>query len=133
MKSIRLILWSAAVLLLIAAVVIPACSKSSSNKVTNPGGGGGGLELNSGNIGAGLAFDHTFNTAGTFPYHCTIHAAMTGNSITVDPNSSVTSVNVSIVSSSAPGFSPSSATIKTGGTVHWTNATGVTHTVTSGN
>jgi plastocyanin len=131
MKSIRSLLLSAALLLLVAAVVVPACSKKS-NKVTNPGGGGGGLELNSGNIVASATFDHTFNTAGTFPYHCTIHSAMTGNSITVDPNSTVSSVNVSIVSSTAPGFSPSAATIMVGGTVHWTNNTGTTHTVTSG-
>ena len=130
MKSMRSLLLSAALLLLVAAVAVPACSKK--NKVTNPGGGGGGLELNSGNVAPSGTFDHTFNTAGTFPYHCTIHSAMTGNSITVDPNSTVSSVNVSIVSSSAPGFSPSAATIKVGGTVHWTNSTGNTHTVTSG-
>ena len=134
MKSTRLVLWLVTLVVLAAAAGITACSKNS-YKATNPGGGGGGggLELNSGNIAAGGTFDHTFGTAGTFPYHCTIHAVMTGNSVIVDPNSSVTSANVSIVGATAPGFSPSTLTIKVGGMVHWTNNGGTTHTVTSGN
>jgi plastocyanin len=28
--------------------------------------------------GSGTAFDHTFDSAGTYDYHCTIHAGMTG-------------------------------------------------------
>ena len=36
----------------------------------------------SGNIAVGATFDHTFATAGTFPYHCTIHSQMHG-SVTV--------------------------------------------------
>jgi plastocyanin len=28
--------------------------------------------------GSGTVFDHTFDTTGTFAYHCTIHAGMTG-------------------------------------------------------
>lgn len=31
---------------------------------------------NAGNIGAGASASHTFTTAGTYPYHCTYHAAM---------------------------------------------------------
>ena len=131
MKSIRIVLWSAALVLLIAGLAIQACSKSNS-KVTNPGGGGGGTDFNSGNIGSGGTFDHVFSTAGRFPYHCAIHTVMTGDSVIVDAGSSVTSVNVSIVSASAPGFSPPIVTVKTGGTVHWTNNAGSTHTVTSG-
>ena len=33
---------------------------------------------NSGGIGAGQSFSQTFSTAGTFPYHCTIHPGMVG-------------------------------------------------------
>jgi len=36
----------------------------------------------SGNLAAGATFDHTFATAGTFAYHCTIHSSMKG-SVTV--------------------------------------------------
>ena len=32
----------------------------------------------SGNLAPGSTFDHTFATAGTFAYHCTIHSQMHG-------------------------------------------------------
>jgi plastocyanin len=32
----------------------------------------------SGNIGSGSSFTKTFSTAGTYPYHCSIHPTMTG-------------------------------------------------------
>jgi plastocyanin len=35
------------------------------------------------NLPSGQIFVHTFPTAGSFPYHCTIHASMTGT-ITVN-------------------------------------------------
>ena len=43
-----------------------------------------GASFDSGNLGAGSSFSHTFSAAGTFPYHCTIHSSMTGT-ITVTP------------------------------------------------
>src|SRR5262245_26363577 len=102
--------------------VIWACSKSSNP--TNPtggggGGGGGGVELNSGGVPPGGVYQHTFANAGSFPYHCTIHAAMTGNTVTVNASSNNDSAFVQIVSSASPGFSPSSVTIKPGGHVRW--------------
>jgi plastocyanin len=33
---------------------------------------------NSGGIGAGQSFSQTFSTAGTYPYHCSIHPGMVG-------------------------------------------------------
>jgi plastocyanin len=38
----------------------------------------------SGNLAPGSTFDHTFATAGTFAYHCTIHSQMHGT-VTVTP------------------------------------------------
>jgi len=35
-----------------------------------------GSELASNEIAAGQTFSHTFNTAGTFSYHCSIHSSM---------------------------------------------------------
>jgi len=120
------VLWRSAVALAIAAsLVIAACSNKSNP--TAPGGGGGGLELNSGNIAAGGMFQHAFVNAGTYNYHCTIHAPMTG-SVVVDNAAPSSVVAVSITSSSAPF---PAATVKPGGTVTWTNNTGVPHTVTS--
>ena len=35
----------------------------------------------SGNLAPGARFDFTFQSAGTYPYHCTIHPGMTGTVI----------------------------------------------------
>ena len=35
-------------------------------------------EFNSGNVFAGDTYSHTFNSAGTYAYHCAVHASMTG-------------------------------------------------------
>jgi plastocyanin len=37
--------------------------------------------FNSGNIAANGIYSYIFNTAGTYPYHCTIHSSMTGTVI----------------------------------------------------
>ncbi len=34
--------------------------------------------FNSGNVANGGSYTYTFNTAGTFSYHCSIHSTMTG-------------------------------------------------------
>jgi len=39
----------------------------------------------SGILSNGQSFSYTFTTAGTYPYHCEVHLAMTGT-ITVNPN-----------------------------------------------
>ena len=118
-----------AALVIAGALAIHSCGGSSS-KSTNPygGGGGGGVpkELDSGNITAGTTFSHTFNTAGSFPYHCNIHAGMTG---TVVVNASNTTTDASLNMSTGNPYA--TVNLKTGGTVHWNNITTVTHTVTS--
>ena len=38
-----------------------------------------GTELASSTLGAGKTFTHTFTTAGTFAYHCSIHRYMVGS------------------------------------------------------
>jgi len=37
-----------------------------------------GASFASGTIANGASFSHTFGVAGSFPYHCSIHAFMTG-------------------------------------------------------
>ena len=37
--------------------------------------------FDSGNLSPNTTFSYTFNNAGTFPYHCTIHTYMTGTII----------------------------------------------------
>jgi plastocyanin len=43
-----------------------------------------GKFTSSGNLNSGDTYQYTFNTAGTFPYHCTIHPSMTAT-VTVTP------------------------------------------------
>ena len=102
--------WTSTAALSIAiASVVTIYSCGSSSKTTAPPPGGGGAELSSPAIAATATFSHTFMAAGTFPYHCTIHSVMTGNSVTVDAASSNTVQAVSIVGG-APGYSPSAVT-----------------------
>ncbi len=90
---------------------------------------GTGIELNSGFLSPLATFQHTFMTAGSYPYHCEIHTVMRGTVI-VDI-AGPPSASVSIVSATSTGFSPSSVTVAPGGTVTWTNNHTTTHTVTS--
>jgi plastocyanin len=50
---------------------------SSSHTVTSDSGS----ELKSGTLSNGQTYTHTFNTAGTFTYHCSIHPMMTAEII----------------------------------------------------
>ncbi len=83
-------------------------------------------ELDSATIAGGGTYPHTFASVGTFGYHCTIHSGMTG-SVTVATGQPATAT-VDIQGSS---FSPSTISVAPGGTVTWTNVSGLNHTVTS--
>jgi plastocyanin len=131
MRITRFSAFLIAVLAVTALGIAAGCGGKSSSP-TNTGGGGGGGPLNSGTLAPnGGSFTFTFSTAGTFGYHCGIHAVMQGNSITVSDASAVDSVVVNVVGVSAPGFSPSATTIKTGGKVRWVNPDGSAHSVVS--
>ena len=117
-------LGSAAALLSLLA--LPACSKNSSG-TNNPAGPM--LELNSQPIANGTSFAHPFNTAGQFPYHCSIHPVMTGVVTVTQAGAAVDSVD--ILNNTATGFSPMNVAVGVGGTVTWRNKSGITHTVTS--
>ena len=84
-------------------------------------------ELDSGDFGPGGTFQHTFATAGNYGYHCIHHSPMTG-SVVVSANAPSTTASVSITSS-VMAFP--AASVKPGGTVTWTNNSGLVHTVTS--
>lgn len=108
-----------ALVLLVAA--LPACSKKSTNPPP-----GGALELNSPTLNPGAQYMHTFNTPGTFPYHCEIHGGMQA-SVTVGAGG-LPGASISITDNV---FTPGSVTVTPGSTVTWTNNGGNPHTVTS--
>ena len=100
------------VLLLSAVMIVTSsCGSSNSNYTTNPNPTP--KELNSGDFGSGGTFQHRFNTAGTFAYHCIHHSPMTG-SVVVSAAATETDVHVTIVSSSAPF---PAASVKPGGLI----------------
>jgi plastocyanin len=108
-----------ALALLIAA--LPACSKKSTNPPP-----GGALELNSGTLNPGNQYVHTFNTPGTFPYHCNFHGGMQAT-VTVGAGG-LPGASISITDNA---FTPASVTVTPGSAVTWTNNGGNQHTVTS--
>ena len=120
--SLKTLLSLLVAALLASSVVVLGCSK---DKSTNPPTTT--LELNSGGLTNGQAYQHRFATAGTFNYHCSIHTTMHGG-VVVDAGAPGTDSTVTI---SGFAFNPSVITVKPGQTVHWTNLDNTTHTVTS--
>ncbi len=76
----------------------------------------------SGTLNTGDKYFYTFNDAGVYPYHCTIHPAMTAVVVVVDP------VEISIAGFA---FNPDSINVVPGTMVRWTNEDGVEHSSTS--
>ena len=126
MKDISLSARLRLALLTLLLVSAAACSGNNGYNAppTTPGNT---LELDSGDLGNGASYQHVFNTAGTFPYHCIHHSPMVG-SVVVSASATDTLVNISIVSATSPF---PAASVKPGGRVIWTNNTAMLHTVTS--
>ena len=98
-------IWSlAAVVLVVAIAAVPACSKKD-DKTTSPPPA---KELNSAALATNATYVHTFNTVGTFPYHCSIHPSMTA-SVIVTSGGPTTPLAIGI--NLATGFSPASPTV----------------------
>lgn len=138
MNRIRLAA-AAALIVSIAALAlgIASCGGKSKSPTAPPPGGGGTETFSSGTLGASATYDHVFTIAGTHDYRCTFHSASNGSGgftgmigvITVDTASvSPALVNVDIGPGGTMTFNPATATVKVGGTVHWTNQSG-THDV----
>ena len=54
---------------------------TNSDSVTHTITSDSGTELKSSSLSNGQTYTHTFNTAGTFAYHCSIHTTMKGTII----------------------------------------------------
>ena len=113
-------------LLSLVLVTLSSCGSNNGGGYSTTGPGNT-MELNSGDIPPGGAYEHRFTTAGTFAYHCIHHSPMTG-SVTVNAGAADTLVQVTITSSTSPF---PAASVKPGGRVVWTNANDMLHTVTS--
>jgi hypothetical protein len=99
-------------------------------------------ELN-GSLAASAQYAHTFNTAGTFNYHCTIHpacASLAGKIVVIAPGGTIVNRVLAITQSggtSGPYGATCSAlslqvdTVFVGDQVTWTNNSPFAHTVTS--
>ena len=60
--------------------------------------------FNSGNLNNGQSFSYTFNQAGTFPYHCSIHTNIHGTIVVSSSATSSTPSPNSSSSSSGTGY-----------------------------
>jgi len=124
MRPVRGILAAALCLAALAA----GCS-SGKDSMTGPGSSGGG-GFASGTLAPGAMFAFTFSDSGAFGYHCGLHPSiMKGAKVIVSDTASANAASVQIVSLSTPGFSPATVAVKPGGTVTWTNAHGMNHSV----
>lgn len=136
-KTIRLLPKALALCLAVAGL----SSCRSSNPAMPPGAGGG--ELNGSLSAGGGQYAHTFATAGTFNYYCTIHPSCgsLAGTIVVMPSGSPIQNRVLAISqsggSSGPYGSSCSAlslqrdSILVGDMITWTNISPFAHTVTS--
>ncbi|MEO5951884.1 MAG: cupredoxin domain-containing protein, partial [Chloroflexia bacterium] len=114
--------------------------------------------FDSGALGQNQQYSFTFNTVGTFSYHCSYHPGMTGTitvvaslptdtpatavptqtstaqpSTTAQPSVSTTPSAPVDVSISGFAFTPQNITVQVGTTVRWTNHDTTPHTVTEVN
>ena len=90
--------------------------------------------FDSGRLAQGATFSQTFDTPGTYTYHCAIHPSMTGT-ITVEAGPAPSVAPAATASASVTiqdfAFGPGSISVAVGSTVTWTNQDSVSHTVTA--
>ncbi len=97
---------------------------------------GSGQTWNSGNLNPGASFSVTFNTAGTFGYHCNIHTFMTGRivvtaapaSTTVPPPPTTTATTAAPTATTAPAAARPATPPTSGGAIAAAAPTVLPHT-----
>ena len=112
-----------------------SCKGNSTSPNPTPG------ELGSPTIAAsGGTYLHTFNTLGSFPYHCTIHPSCTtlqGHVVVVSPSTLIPTKTLSITFAggtagyTCSALSQQTDTVHVGDTVTWTDNSPLPHTVTT--
>ena len=127
-RAVRFAHLALGLALVASLAILSGCSSKSSNPSAPNNGGTGSLNLSL-PPGGGSA-TQTFATAGNVPYKCAVHPGiMFGDSVIVTASAAQESVVVTVVGVSTPGFTPSTVSIKPGGSVRWINPTGMTHGV----
>ncbi len=148
----RPLLLVGALALLVVAIALTSCKSSNPTNpygmnTTGGGGGGGGggtaLELNGSLAASGGQYTHTFMTAGTFNYHCTIHPSCTslaGTIVVLPSGGTIRNRILGITQSggtsgyygtTCSGLSLQLDSVFVGDMVTWTNNSPFAHTVTS--
>jgi len=136
---------SLAVVMWLLVALLASCKSNSTSPgygSTGGGGTGGTPELNGDLTASGGNYTHTFNTAGTFNYHCTIHPSCTGLAgtiVVVAPGTGIQNRLLAISQNGGSGgvygtcsaLSVSRDTVHVGDAVTWTNNATVEHTVVS--
>ncbi|HEY3239722.1 MAG TPA: plastocyanin/azurin family copper-binding protein, partial [Acidimicrobiia bacterium] len=70
-------------------------------------------DFDSGRLSKGEEYTHTFDTAGTFPYHCEVHSSMTGVVQVGAPPTTTTSSTTTTTSSTTTTTEPPPTTTTT--------------------
>jgi plastocyanin len=76
--TIKDFIYSPQMLVVNAGATITWTNKGASNHTVDSDAPG---IIGSGNIAPGASFKHTFNSPGTYSYHCSVHMSMTGTII----------------------------------------------------
>ena len=135
-------------LALVAGLLAAWLVSCKSNNPTSPGystgggGGGGTPELNGNLPTTGSTYSHTFNTAGSFGYHCSVHPSctlLTGAIVVVAPGTGLKNRFLAIsqdggsggVYGSCSALSVQRDTVYVGDAITWTNNSPIPHTVVS--
>lgn len=134
----------ALLLLSVVAAWLVSCSQKGSTYATQPNPPAANAELNGNLSTSGTQYGHTFSTAGTFHYHCSLHptcSALAGTVVVVAPGTLVPSRQLSLSFTgggtdpygyaTCSALSPQLDTVFVGDHVTWTNNSALPHTVVS--
>lgn len=111
---------------LLAAVALGGIAEPGAGQMDHHDHGAAGFD--SGDMTMGVTWSTTFDTEGSYEYHCHPHPYMTGR-VTVTDSDAAQSGPVAVRIENY-SFEPAILVVKPGAKVAWTNLDNTTHTVT---